>query len=170
MNYKITSKLIQWVASVTGGLIISIETALNFFVPCLLIIIIDVYSAYRLGVRVSKQHPEKSDGKFKSSYVTRILVTMLIIFATIIVANYVDRHVINSTDSMFAVRFVVAVFMFYQIWSILENWSSLNGNKIARALQRFMVNKAERHFNIELKDIFFDNDSKNNQDDNEQIF
>ena len=41
----------------------------------------------------------------------------------------------------FAVRFVVGVFLFYEVWSCLENWSSENDNKIAKALQRIMVNK-----------------------------
>ena len=58
----------------------------------------------------------------------------------------------NATDGM-AVRFAVAVFLFYEIWSCLENWSSENKQPIARALQRIMVNKAERHLNVPLSDI-----------------
>jgi len=152
-------KISQYIISILGGLLVAFETSINFFIPCFIIVIVDVWTAWLLGRRVHKKYPDKADGKFKSEYKYRIMVTMIIILLMIIVANYVDIYVIKESD--FAVRFVVAVFFFYQIWSILENWSSENNNKIARALQRIMVNKAERHFNVELKDIMF------NQQDNQ---
>ncbi len=60
----------------------------------------------------------------------------------------------------FAVRFVVGVFLFYEVWSCLENWSSENDNKIAKALQRIMVNKIERHLDVPLSDILTPDDKK----------
>lgn len=77
-------------------------------------------------------------------------------------ANYVDVHVI--IDSNIAVRSVVGFFFVYQVWSILENWSSENDKKIAIALQRIMVNKAERHFNIPLSDIMLNEKEENEKD------
>lgn len=130
---------------------LAFETSIPFFIPCLIAVIIDVYTAWSLGRRVHKKHPDKADGKFKSEYKFRIMITMIIALLAIIVANYVDIYVIKDSD--IAVRFIVGVFLFYQIWSILENWSSENDNKLARALQRIMVNKAERHFNVSLADI-----------------
>jgi hypothetical protein len=56
------------------------------------------------------------------------------------------------------VRFAVAVFLFYEVWSCLENWSSENDQPIAKALQRVMVNKAERHLNVPLSDILMKDD------------
>jgi len=148
------NKLTQWGTSIGGGVLLAIESSINFLVPCFLVIILDVFSAYMLGRRVHKKYPDKADGKFKSEYKYRILITMLVILVLIIVANYVDVYVLKDTD--IAVRFVIGVFMFYQLWSILENWSSENDNKIAKALQRIMVNKAERHLNVPLNDIFFE--------------
>ena len=72
-------------------------------------------------------------------------------------ASYVDELVIKGDDG-FAVRFVVGIFLFYETWSCLENWSSENDNKIAKALQRIMVNKAERHLDVPLSDILLDKD------------
>lgn len=60
----------------------------------------------------------------------------------------------------FAVRFVVGVFLFYEVWSCLENWSSENDNKIAKALQRIMVNKIERLLDVPLSDILTPDDKK----------
>jgi hypothetical protein len=50
------------------------------------------------------------------------------------------------------------VFLFYELWSCLENWSSENDKPIAKAMQRIMVNKAERHLNVPLSDILMPGD------------
>lgn len=152
----------QYLTSIAGGLLIAFETSINFFIPCFIAVLIDVFAAWSLGRRVHKKYPEKADGKFKSEYKFRIMVTMVVAFLTIVVANYVDIHVIKGSD--IAVRFVVAVFLFYEVWSILENWSSENDNKIAIALQRIMVNKAERHFNVKLSDIMLNEESQFNKE------
>jgi hypothetical protein len=89
---------------------------------------------------------------------------MIVALLAIIVANYVDIYVIKDSD--IAVRFIVGVFLFYQVWSILENWSSENDNKIAKALQRIMVNKAERHFNVPLGDIMLNEKNTENENSN----
>lgn len=156
-------KLIQYFISISGGLVIAFETSINFFIPCLITVIIDVFSAYMLGRRVHFKHPAQADGKFKSEYKFRIMITMTVVLMAIIVANYVDVHIIKNSD--IAVRFIVSVFLFYQVWSILENWSSENDNKIAKALQRIMVNKAERHFNVDLSDIMFDKQKEENKNE-----
>ena len=152
LKIKLAQKLLQYASSLFGGLVMAFETSIDFFIPCLLAVILDVISAYFLGVRVHKKYPERSDGKFKSEYKRRILYTMLIVWLCIILANYVDIAVRHSDDGL-AVRFAVAVFLFYEVWSCLENWSSENDQPIAKALQRVMVNKAERHLNVPLSDI-----------------
>lgn len=153
MSYLI-DKLLRYVLSILGGgLVIAFETSLHFFVPCFVAILVDVISAYDLNRRLHQKYPGKCDGKFKSSYKLQILKTMVIVFLVIICANYVDREVLKDDDTGIAVRFVMGIFFFYQIWSILENWSSENDNKIARALQRIMINKVERHLKVSINDI-----------------
>lgn len=152
IKIKLAQKALQYASSLFGGLVMAFETSIDFFIPCLLAVLLDVISAYFLGRRVHKKNPERSDGKFKSEYKRRILYTMLIVWLCIILANYVDIAVRHSDDGL-AVRFAVAVFLFYEIWSCLENWSSENDQPIAKALQRVMVNKAERHLNVPLSDI-----------------
>ena len=48
-----------------------------------------------------------------------------------------------------------------QMWSVLENFSSENSNGWALVLQKIMVNKAKRHFDIDLNEL------KNNTDNGE---
>lgn len=161
--YKtISDKLLQYCISIGGGLLLAIETAIPFFIPCFTALILDIISAYFLNRRIHKKQPEKADGKFKSSYKFKVLYTMFIVFMLIIVAHYVDTAIIKDSD--ISVRFIIGIFLFYECWSILENWSSENDNKLAKALQRIMVNKAERHFNTPLSDILLNNDKNNTND------
>ncbi len=157
LKIRIAQKLLQYASSLFGGLVMAFETSIDFFIPCLLAVVLDVISAYFLGRRVHRKFPEQSDGKFKSEYKRRILWTMIIVWLCIILANYVDTVVRHSTDGL-AVRFAVAVFLFYEVYSCLENWSSENDQPIAKALQRIMVNKAERHLNVPLSDILLKDD------------
>jgi len=144
-------KILQYITSIIAGFIFAFETSLVFFIPCFLTSIVDIISAWQLSRRIKKNYPKKTDGKFKSIHLTHTLQKLFIVFISIIVANYVDVYIIKDTD--FSVRFVVAVFLFYEIWSILENWSSANNNKFAKILQQVMINKAERYLQIDIKDI-----------------
>jgi hypothetical protein len=159
---NVIAKLVQLAVSALGGLLIAVEASVVFIVPCFLVTALDVYSAWCLGRRLHRKHPQKCDGKFKSEYKHRILQTMIIAFVVIVLAKYVDMLVLE--DNNLAVRWAVGFFLVYQAWSILENWSSENDAKWARVIQRIVVNKAERHFNIDIKDILIpdnkENDSK----------
>ena len=156
-------RVLQYMFSIGGGFLLAFETSIPFFIPCLLSVFLDVLSAYFLARRVHKKYPEKADGKFKSEYKYRVIYTMIIAFILLIIAAYFDMLVLKDGDA--AVRTSMCIFLFYEGWSVLENWSSENDNKLARALQRIMVNKAERHFDVKLGDILLeeDNNDKNKQ-------
>lgn len=158
---SVFAKIMQWVTSILMGLLCVFETAINFFIPCLLAILLDVVSAYFLGRRLHKKFPEHTDGKFKSEYKFRIIYTMIIVFIAIILGAYVDILIFHGGDM--GVRFVMCVFLFYEIWSCLENWSSENDAPLAKALQRIMVNKAERHLNVPLSDILLHDNGMSNE-------
>lgn len=158
----IGSKISQYAVSIAGGLLVAFEVSILYFVPCLIATVIDIWAAYCLSRRVHKLHPEKADGKFKSEYKYRVMYTMIVALVAIILAHYVDMYVIKEPD--LTVRWVIGFFLFYQLWSVLENWSSENDNKLARVLQRIMVNKAERHLNIPLSDILLEENDKNKKD------
>ena len=80
------------------------------------------------------------------------MITLGVMFIVLILAAYVDLKVRRCDDDL-AVRATMAAFLFYELWSCVENWSSENNNPVAKALQRIMVNKAERHLDVPLGDI-----------------
>ena len=135
---EIKSHLLQYLTSILGGLLLAFETSLDYFIPCLLAIALDVFTAYMLCRRVHKKYPDKSDGKFKSEYKYRVMITMGVVFILMILAAYVDMKVRMSDDQL-AVRAAMGAFLFYEGWSCLENWSSENDEPIAKALQRYLL-------------------------------
>lgn len=157
LKVRLTQKLLQYATSIFGGLLLAFETSLDYFVPCLLAIGLDVFSAWMLSRRVHKKYPENCDGKFKSEYKWRVMITLGVMFVVMILAAYVDLKVRRCDDEL-AVRVAMGAFLFYELWSCLENWSSENDSRFARALQRIMVNKAERHLDVPLSDILLKED------------
>lgn len=145
--------LYKYLTIVFGGFFAILEKSMQFLVPCLLAVFLDIIAAYSLGRRVHKKYPDKADGKFKSEFKNRVLITLGVFFVCVILAAYVDLLLFRNTSNDIAVRFTMGAFLFYEAWSILENLSSCNGAKWAKMLQRIMVDKAERHFNIDLKEI-----------------
>ena len=96
------------------------------------------------------------------------MITLGVMFVVMILAAYVDMKV-RQSDDQWAVRFTMGAFLFYEAWSCLENWSSENDEPIAKALQRIMVNKAERHLDVPLSDILLGEKKHNtilDKDDN----
>ncbi|MBR2290796.1 MAG: phage holin family protein [Prevotella sp.] len=153
MNTNVViAKLTQYLVSIFGGLLLAFETSLDYFVPCLLAIALDIFTAWMLDRRVHRKYPENCDGKFKSEYKYRVMITLGVMFVVLILAAYVDILVRRSDDQL-AVRVAMGAFLFYEGWSCLENWSSENDTPFAKALQRIMVNKAERHLDVPLSDI-----------------
>lgn len=146
---------------------VGVNTAIPWMGFCFLLILLDVISAVHLSKRVKRKYPESgASGKFESKYKTRVMWTIIVVFIAVILGNYIDLHLLSGGHT--AESSVIWIFIFYEVWSIVENWSSENNNKLARALQRVMVNKAERHTNTPLSDIFFDeqktlNDGTNNR-------
>lgn len=158
----VTERFYQHFIAIMGGLLIAFESSIPYFIPCMIAVLLDVFFAWKLGKRVAKKYPKIADGKFKSSYKYRIFETMIMGLILIILAYYVDTLVVQ--DGNIITRYCVGIFIGYQIVSMLENWSSENDNKFALLLQRILVNKAERHFNIDLTEFF---DFKRKEKDNE---
>lgn len=144
-------KFLQGVFATAMGMISALHTSVNFLIPCFIAIIIDIISAWRLDNRIAKRY-KKTNGKFKSSHICKVLLTFIYVFLAIIASNYVDNFILISTNQI-ATRVVTAIFLFYTIWSVLENWSSCNGNKFAKVLQHIMIDKTERHLGVDLHEL-----------------
>jgi len=145
-----------------GAILAYLEPTIPFILICTLAVIYDCVTAFKLSKRVSKKYPKSSDGKFKSSYARRIFNTILKIYALVILAYLIDDYIFPFWD-LYLANIVAGVFCFVQVWSILENESSENNNRWAKTLQKIMVNKAERHFDIDLGEFKTRQNEVNNE-------
>ena len=136
------------VAGVSGLAGVFIET-IPFAGVLFFAIILDCISAYDLGRRVAKDFPEKATGKFRSEYGLKIFKSFFWMYSVIFLLKSVERFVLDMHEWNLA-AYGAAVFCGLTLWSILENISSHNGERWAKAMQKIMVDKTKRHFDIEL--------------------
>ena len=144
--------LIKILLGFLGAVCAYLQPTMPFVLICTLAVIYDCYTAFRLSKRVKAKHPGANDGKFKSNYAKRIFNTILKIYALIVLAYMIDDFIFPFVD-LYLANVIAGCFCFVQVWSILENESSENDNRWAKVLQKVMVNKAERHFDIDLSDF-----------------
>ena len=97
-------------------------------------------------------YPNSNDGKFKSRYAGRVFETLIKIYVFVILAYLVETYIFEGLPIRLA-NIAAGAVCFWQAWSILENESSCNGNRWAKIAQRIMIDKTERHFDINLDEL-----------------
>ena len=78
------------------------------------------------------------------------------------VLAYLIDTIIFPDMAMMLPNIVAGTVCFWQIWSMLENESSCNDARWADVAQRIMVDKTERHFDIDLHELKHPERNKNN--------
>lgn len=149
------SEILRWIFAALGALIAILEPTLPYLVICTLLIFADCYTAWQLGKRARKVHPDKvsNEGrKFKSQHFGRVIVTVLKAWALVIMAYLMQLHIIDGLP-IDLTKIASGAICFWQLWSILENESSCSDSKWAKVLQKILVDKTSRHFDIDLSDI-----------------
>lgn len=147
-----------------SAIIVVLEPTFNFILICTLCVVLDCISAWMLSRRVKKKYPDKQvTAKFSSFHAKRIVSTILEIYSLIITAFLIDKYIITFYDLHLA-NIVAGIFCFIQLWSVLENQSSCNGSKWAKVLQKIMVDKTEKHFDIDLTEFKKNKSLKNKED------
>ena len=140
------------ILGIIGASIAVIKPTFPFILVCTLAVLADCYTAWALSRRVKKRFPQANDGKFKSSYAGRVFVTLIKIYTLTILVHLIDV-IVFSEVSLHLPQIVAGMVCFWQIWSMLENESSCNDAKWAKIAQRIMVDKTERHFDIDLHEL-----------------
>lgn len=145
---------VKWVAGGIGIIWACIEPALPFIYICTFFVAVDCYSAWMLARRVKHKHPEyaKKEGKFNSEYASEIFHTLLIIWSLVGGGYWLDDKVLGFTDFHIG-NWIAAIFCMVQIVSVLENCSSCNGSTWARVIQKVLVDKTQRHLNVDLESV-----------------
>lgn len=137
---------------VWGAIVAILEPQIPFLLVCTLAVLFDAFTAWSLSRRVKKRYPGANDGKFKSCYFGRVVMTLIKIYALIILVAFVEAYIFEAAPVKL-VNIVAGAVCFWQIWSMLENESSCNDTKWAKIAQRILVDKTERHFDIDLHEL-----------------
>lgn len=153
--YHICSKAI---VGLIGAVCAALEPTIPYILVCTLAVFVDCVSAWLLSKRVKTKYPSKSRGKFKSNAAGRVFMSLLKIYALIFLTQLIDTYIMPTWDLHLS-NIIAGAVCFWQLWSILENESSCNNAKWAKIAQKIMIDKTERHFDIDLSDL------KNKKDD-----
>lgn len=140
------------VFSVGSAVVTALSPTLPYILLCTAAVLADCWTAWQLDKRVRKAYPEqtsRNSGKFKSSHFGSVLVTLLQVYLLLIFAHFLHVYVTESLQ-IHALKLAAGLVIGWQLWSCLENMSSCNGAKWAMVLQQIMVDKTERHFDIDL--------------------
>lgn len=144
----------RWLFTVIGAVLATLEPTLPYILICTLAVLFDCYTAWSLGRRVRRAHPERTRHahKFLSHHAGKVIVTLLKVYALIVLAFLIQRHITDGLP-LDLTKVAAGAVCFWQLWSILENESSCNGAKWARAAQKILIDKTSRHFDIDLSEI-----------------
>ena len=90
--------------------------------------------------------------KFKSKHFGEVLITLLKSWTLIIMAYLMQRYIADGMP-VDLTKIAAGAICFWQLWSILENESSCNGAKWAKIMQKILVDKTSRHFDVNLDEL-----------------
>lgn len=150
------SEIMRWIFALFGAIVAILEPALPYIGICTLAILYDCYTAWSLGKRVRKAYPDRTSAeakKFKSQHFGKVVQTLIKAWAMIVLAFFIQLHIIGDSMPVDLTKVAAGAICFWQLWSILENESSCNGAKWAQVLQKILVDKTERHFNVDLDEL-----------------
>lgn len=135
---------------ISGGVFVMLQDISMLVLVCTIAVIFDCVSAIRLAKRVKKNGDGK--GKIESRKGLVIIDKLSVIYSLIVFGYLIDTY-IATMFNLYLPNIVAGIFCFWNFWSILENESSLKDARWAKIMQRILVDKAERHFDIDLKDF-----------------
>lgn len=142
-----------------GWLIAEFEPAFPLVIVAVIFIVYDAWTAYQLDKRVHEKYPDKAkrhDAKFTSFAFGKVVKSTIPKRLWVIILAYLVEHWVFIHISIPLSYIVTGVICFEQAWSILENESSCrdeNESRFWKTLQRIMVDKTERHFDITLDEL-----------------
>lgn len=142
-----------------GWIVAEFEPTFPLLVIAIIFILYDAWTAYQLDGRVHRMYPDRTSrekahftsfafGKVVRSTIPRRLVLILLAY---LVEHWVFIHVQIPLSYV-----VTGVICFEQAWSILENESSCRSedeSRLWRMLQRIMIDKTSRHFDVDLNEL-----------------
>lgn len=141
-----------------GWIVGEFSPTFPLIIVAIIFILYDAWTAYQLDKRVHELYPEKTKreaAKFTSFAFGKVVTsTIPKRLALIILAYLVERWVFVHVSVPLS-YIVTGIICFEQAWSILENESSCrseNESRFFKTLQKIMVDKTSRHFDVNIKE------------------
>ena len=149
--------------AITGGavgwIVEEFQPTFPLIIVAVVFILYDAWTAYQLDKRVHVKYPDETkrhEAKFKSFAFGKVVRQTIpkrlsLIFLAYLLEHWVFIHVAIPLSYV-----ITGVICFEQAWSILENESSCRSEEdghFYKVLQKIMVDKTERHFDVHLDDF-----------------
>lgn len=127
-----------------------LEPTYMLILVCFFAIVADCYTAWRLAVRLRRKYPlHPNIGKFQSKKSKKVVDSMIQSLIVVILAYLIDEVIIIGVN-LYLQYYAAGAVGIYNFISVLENISSESDANWAKFLQKFLINKAERHIGFSL--------------------
>lgn len=142
-----------------GWLIGEFKPTFPLIIVAVIFIVYDAWTAYQLDRRVKVKYPDKTkrkEAKFDSFKFSKVVKNTIPKRLMLIVLAYLVEHWVFIHVNIPLSYIITGVICFEQAWSILENESSCRDereSKLWKMLQKVMIDKTERHFDVNLEDL-----------------
>lgn len=156
MIFKIWKMMAMCAGGMVGWLVAEFRPTFPLVVVAVVFILYDAYTAYRLDKRVHVAYPDKTsrrEAKFTSFAFGKVVKQTIPKRLWLIVLAYLAEHWVFVHVEIPLSYIVTGVICFEQAWSIFENESSCRSDDDSRfwkVLQKVMIDKTERHFDVNL--------------------
>jgi len=144
--------IVRALFAMIGGILAYIEPLQEVMYVVFATILVDVATAYLLSRRVAHKYKGVSHGKIQSQRLKSMGRTVVGILAIILLLQGIDQYCFVYADLKLP-YLAASAFCMIQVVSILENMSSCNDAKWARLLQKILVDKTARHFDMTAGDF-----------------
>lgn len=161
MNYisNIPKVLFAIAGGGIGWVVGEFRPTFPLIIVTVIFILYDAYTAYQLDKRVKIRYPDKAqrrEAKFTSFAFGKVIKQTIPKRLWLIILAYLVEHWVFINMGVPLSYVITGAICFEQAWSILENESSCRDEKDSRLwklLQRIMVDKTERHFDLNLNEF-----------------
>lgn len=139
-----------------GWFVAEFHPTFPLIVVAVIFILYDAWTAYQLDKRVHEQYPDRTrrrDARFTSFAFGKVVRSTIPKRLWLIVLAYLVEHWVFVYVSIPLSYVMTGVICFEQAWSIFENESSCRSDDESRfwkMLQRIMIDKTSRHFDIDI--------------------
>lgn len=153
---KLWKGMAMAIGGMVGWLIAEFKPTFPLLVVAIVFILYDAWTAFRLDKRVHAAYPDKTKRakvKFTSFAFGKVVRQTIPTRLWLIILAYLAEHWVFIHVSIPLSYIVTGIICFEQAWSILENESSCrpeSERRLWKMLQRIMVDKSARHFDVDL--------------------